>query len=184
MNLTAGEAKQIRGNTKRLIVRRATGPILIETDKNESVELIQGDNVLFENIAGSMTIKDISGGANSLQLILVGSGEGDIASSAGAVEVANKVSITEVPAKRWNVIGYQGFGPFYLLPENENRKYAVISCDSPFYIYSNHWANNGLLVDGSYVHEGPAALWTRIQYINDGSFSGSGYLTAAEYLYE
>lgn len=125
--LSANQQQQVRGNIKRVIIRRASGPVLIETDKSESIEVRQGDNIRFENVCSVMSITDLSGMSNRLVMVLVSDAEGDVTSSATAVEIANTAELTGA-APNFEIHNHVMDGnPVEILAEGISRRQAVIT---------------------------------------------------------
>lgn len=176
ITLPAAGQTQVRGNIKRVVIRRASGPVFIETDMAEAVEAIQGDNILFEKACGVMTVTDTSGFQNELTLLLVGSSEGDVSNAAGTVDVANATELgramnagaDSVQIRRYDLAS----GDVQILGDNA-RRVAVISTNSDVKVsLSQGDAVNYFVVNGVLEHAANGALWA----------SGVGVVEVLEYL--
>ena len=160
--LSANEQKQVRGNIKRVIIRRASGPVLIETDKSESIEVRQGDNIRFENVCSVMSITDLSGMTNRLVMVLVSDAEGDLTSAASAVEIANTEEIARsiLSAGSCDISVHQATmgGTLVLSGAVENRRTAVISTEGPVQVAVSKTGPR-FTVDGVLEHPASGELW-------------------------
>ena len=156
--LSAEEQTQVRGNIKRVIIRRASGPVLIETDKSETVEAKQGDNIRFENVCGVMSITNLSGVDNRLMLVLVADGEGDMTSTAEVMEMANAGEIT-AGAADFDIRSYTAVaGGVQVLFSGVSRRSALISTAGPVSV-SKIQGGESFTVDGVLDHPAQGALW-------------------------
>jgi len=159
VSLKANEQQQVRGNLKRVIVRRASGPVLIETDKSEVIEARQGDNVLFENVCSVMSLTDKTGMANRLWLVLVSDGEGDVSSVAATVDLANAGDLTAA-SPDYEIRNYTSTAAgVKILDAASNRRAAIISTDGLTKVGKTQGAADLFTVDGVLEHTAQGDLW-------------------------
>ena len=156
--LSAEEQTQVRGNIKRVIIRRASGPVLIETDKSELVEANQGDNIRFENVCGVMSLTNLSGVDNRLVLVLIADGEGDLTSTSGAVEIANISELTGASADFTISQFILDTAGKKILAAGVNRRSALISTNGPVAV-SKSQGGTTFTVDGVLEHTAMGELW-------------------------
>ena len=164
VTLEAAGQTQVRGNIKRVILRRASGPVLIETDEAEAVEAIQGDNILFEKACGVMSITDVSGFPNELVLLLVSSSEGDVSGAAGTVEVANTAEMgrsIQTGANTCDIRRYTVGTSGVKALEDITRRSALLSSSGPIEVATSQ-AGTRMVIDGvlDYPASGELWLWT------------------------
>ncbi|MDP2505643.1 hypothetical protein [Oceanobacter sp. 3_MG-2023] len=163
VKLSANGSIQVRGDIKRVIVRRSTSGFLMETDKNERVEAAQGDNFLFEKVSGVLTLTDLSGSENHIELILVASNEGDVSSAASAVDVANVAEMAKGLAAaagscEINTYAASAEGVMILSGLVENRRTAIVSTSGAIQVATSQGGNR-FTVDGVLDHPASGELW-------------------------
>ena len=164
VKLAAAGQTQVRGNIKRIVIRRASGPVFIETDQAEAVEAIQGDNILFEKACKVMTVTDTSGFQNELTLLLVGSSEGDVSNAAGTVEIANTDEIGRAVTTGAATCDIRkinaGIGGVQVLAAGVNRRMALVSTSGPVQ-FATSAAPGGqvFVIDGVLEYPALGELW-------------------------
>lgn len=171
VSLGANQEVQVRGDYKRVIIRRASGPVRIETDKSEVVEARQGDNIYFEKTSAVLKIQDLSGYNNRLVLIMVSGGEGDLTSVAEAVEIAN-VSEIVGGARDYEIRNYDVTSAgTKVLSADSARRTALITTAGECQAKKSQNDVAYFTVDGVLEHSANGELW----------LFGSGRVEVMEY---
>lgn len=157
--LSAGAEIPVRGNVKRVIVRKASGGLFLRTDGSEEVEVSQGDNVQFEKVSGTLFVKNTENFEQKVVLVLASGSGGDIVSAAGAVTIANTEELN-LAASDFNIAEYTASvgGVEILSASVTNRRGAIISTSGPIRI-SKTQGGTSFTVDGGLTHEALGALW-------------------------
>lgn len=168
ITLAAAGQTQVRGKIKRVVIRRASGPVFIETDKAEAVEVVQGDNILFEDDCEVMRVTDLSGFPNELVLLLVGSAEGDVSGAAGTVEIANTDELgrsVSVGASVCNIHSHTVGTAGTQVLDGITRRSALISTSGPVELATSE-AGTRMVIDGVLDYPASGELWA---WTNAGS---------------
>lgn len=159
IKIPAGGETQLRGNTKRIVVRGASASFRVVSDKKEEAVLFDGDNFEFEEVANSVRFIDESGEGNTVLVIVSASGRGDLKSSAGSVNIENTEELNAA-ASDFNIADFSvsAAGTEVLSASVTNRRVAVISTDGPVRI-SKTQGGPSFTVDGVLTHPANGALW-------------------------
>jgi hypothetical protein len=159
IKLESNGQTQVRGKVKRVIVRESTGPVLIETDKNESVVVNQGDNVLFESVSNVMTITDLSDEQNEILFVIIFDGEGDIKTASSVAEISNTNDIVGA-APDFSIHYYYLTGdPVKILDAETSRRSALISTMGGACSISKSSGGQTFTIDGILEHCANGELW-------------------------
>jgi hypothetical protein len=181
IKLESNGQTQVRGKVKRVIVRESIGPVLIETDKNESVVVNQGDNVLFESVSNVMTITDLSGDKNEILLVVIFDGEGDIKTASSVSEISNMIDFVNA-APDFRISNYDLTGSYVqILGGADSRRSALISTDGKCLI-SKTVGGPTFTVEGVLEHDANGELWAFgagvkvevLEYLNSVSVLSGG----------
>lgn len=158
VTIQANSETQIRGNTKRIIVRRADADFQVITDKEESAVVGQGDNFLFEKTASFIRLINLGDEPNRLVLVIASSGEGDLKATSGTVEIANVSEIngaaSDYEIKNFDIVE----AGVKVLDSGVLRRSAIISTSQAM-VFSKVQGGVGFTVDGVLTHDAMGELW-------------------------
>lgn len=93
ITLEVGQSLNLGGKLRRLKVLAADGPILVKTP-TETAPLVLGETLTLETPSERTEITNQHGASNTLNLLLIGSGEGDISSPSASVSINNQPKVS------------------------------------------------------------------------------------------
>lgn len=126
VKLAAGGSSNIAGNIRRLKVIAADGPIFIQTP-SESAPLLLGETLTLETPSTRTEIVNKHSADNTVELLLIGSDEGDISSPAASVAINNQPEVHVLGDE--NALGLPQVvvvAGLNVIPANANRRSIMI----------------------------------------------------------
>lgn len=159
ITIPANSETQLRGNTKRIVVRSAEYEFKAVTDKEEEAVLRRGDNFRFEFVAGFIRLINETNTDNVVVLMVASSDEGDLTATADSTEIVN-VDEFNAAAGGCDIRSYT-VGPSgveILSGAVTNRRTAIISPAGPIRI-ANTQGGTSFTVAGVLNHEASGSLW-------------------------
>ncbi|GGX52340.1 hypothetical protein GCM10007392_19590 [Saccharospirillum salsuginis] len=135
MKLAAGQQMTMPGAglVRKIKVRKADGPVLFRTGA-ETAPADLGETITFEQVAETVRVENTHTNSNSLELIVIASGEGDVQAAASSVAVSNLDSLQQAlsPSDTFSMPGdvTVGAAATQIVPANVDRREVMISLPS------------------------------------------------------
>ena len=172
ITIPANSETQLRGNTKRIVVRSAEYEFKAVTDKEEEAVLRRGDNFRFEFVAGFIRLINETNTDNVVVLMVASSDEGDLTATADSTEIVN-VDEFNAAAGGFDIQNYDVTveGVVILSGAVINRRTALISTSQAIEVAASQ-SGPRFTVDGVLEHPASGELWA----------FGAGQVQVMEYL--
>ncbi|MFG1496474.1 hypothetical protein ABMA57_07555 [Saccharospirillum sp. HFRX-1] len=126
ITLEVGQSQNIGGKLRRLKLIDADGPVLIRTP-TEIAPLELGETLTLESASDRTEIINQHTANNTLRLLVISSGEGDISSPSSSVAINNQPSVKVLPASSFPGLAPVEFdGSPQVMPGNPDRKELLV----------------------------------------------------------